>query len=55
MAREVEIKNMTINQVVKNKGVEFSVTDGEGKHAGDFYVTKTGVEWCSGKNSEETE
>lgn len=35
---------------VKNNGIEFDVYDGS-EHLGDFYVSKKGVTWATGKTS----
>jgi len=49
---KVSIKDLSVAMEVKNKGIEFEVRDtkaNQHKHLGDFYVTRTGVEWCAGK------
>lgn len=47
----VNIKSMSVDMEVKNKGVEFEVRDTKGNFLGDFYVTKAGLVWCKGKTS----
>ncbi|MGE3966368.1 MAG: hypothetical protein AB7I09_19885 [Planctomycetota bacterium] len=47
--RRVWIKEFDVEQTLKNKGIEFGVTDADGNHLGDFIITKARVEWCPGK------
>ena len=37
---------------IKTNGIKIVVTDNKGKHQGNFYVTKTGYEWCKGKTQQ---
>ena len=53
MARKVSIKSFDVDMEVKNNGVEFDVSDSNGAHKGDLYVTKAGLTWCPGKTSKE--
>lgn len=48
---KVKIKDFGIDPEVKTKGLEFAVSDNDGKHIGDCYVTKTGLIWCVGKTT----
>ena len=48
MPRTVRMKS-TVEQELKNKGIQIAVTDSGGKHQANFYVTKTGIEYCEGK------
>ena len=45
----VSIKSFDVEMNVKNKGVEFQVSDPAGKFLGDCIVTKTGLTWYKGK------
>lgn len=45
----VNIKNFDVKMEVKNKGIELEVKNPSGKHIGDLVITKTRLEWCSGK------
>ena len=47
----VKIKEFAVDMDVKNKGVEFDISDTQGKHLGDLIVTKTGIVWCPGKTT----
>jgi hypothetical protein len=47
---KVKIKEFAIGTEVKTNGIGFGVASG--KHQGDFYVTKTGIEWCVGKTTQ---
>ncbi|PPQ41774.1 hypothetical protein [Rhodopseudomonas palustris] len=49
---EVRIKDFKVEMEVKNKGIEFEVRDNSGKHLGDCYLTKTGLEWCNGRTTQ---
>ena len=47
--RKVFIKDLGLDMDVKNNGVEFDISDTNGKHLGDLYVTKAQLIWCLGK------
>lgn len=47
----VWIKDFYVNMDIKNKGVELTVTNADGTHRGDLYVTKTGLVWCAGRTT----
>jgi hypothetical protein len=51
MARTVFIKKLTVDMDIKTAGIEFAVSNSEGSHQGDLYVTKTGLIWCLGKTA----
>ncbi|MGO9209017.1 MAG: hypothetical protein ACLPXM_11395 [Terriglobales bacterium] len=51
MARTVFIKKLTVDMDIKNAGIEFDVSNTNGSHQGDLYVTKTGLNWCVGKTA----
>jgi len=51
MARKVFIKDLKVEMEVKTAGIELAVSDSEGAHKGDLYVTKTGLTWCPGKTT----
>jgi hypothetical protein len=53
MARKVSIKSFDVDMEVKNSGVEFAVSDSDGAHKGDLYVTKKWLIWCPGKTLRE--
>jgi len=53
MARKVFIKDLKVEMEVKNVGIELDVSDNDGAHKGDLYVTKTGLIWCPGKVARE--
>lgn len=46
---KVNIKRLSVDMPVKNKGVEFEIRDTDGTHLGDLFVTKTGLTWCKGR------
>lgn len=48
---QVKIKEFSVDMDVKNKGVEFDISDNQGKHLGDLIVTKVGIVWCAGKTT----
>lgn len=48
---KVGIKSFDVSMDVKNKGVEFTVYDTQGKFLGDLIVTKKNLIWCEGKTS----
>ena len=50
---KVSIKSFDVKMDVKNKGVEFQITDNRDTFLGDFIVTKTGLIWCQGKTKRE--
>jgi hypothetical protein len=51
MARKVFIKDLKVDMEIKNVGIELDVSDSDGAHKGDLYVTKTGLTWCPGKTT----
>lgn len=48
MAYTASVKNLHVNQELKNNGIEIGVWEDD-KQFGDIYVAKTGVIWCDGK------
>ena len=51
---DVSIKSFTIEQQVKQNGIELEIKDPNGgAHRGDCYVTITGVTWCEGRTRRE--
>lgn len=46
---KLNIKNLAVNMDVGTPGIEIAVKDNDGKHQGDFHVTKAGIVWCKGK------
>ncbi len=46
---KLNIKDLAVNQEVGSAGIEIGVKDNDGKHQGDFHVTKGGIVWCKGK------
>jgi hypothetical protein len=47
---EVRIKQLDINMLVKQNGIEFEVRTPDGtSQVGDCYLTMTGLVWCKGK------
>ena len=48
---KVNIKDFAVDMDVKNKGVEFDISDTDGKHLGDLIVTKVGITWCEGRTT----
>lgn len=48
---DVKIKDFTVEMPVKTNGIEFEIRENDETFLGDFYVTKTGVEWCNGKTT----
>lgn len=50
---KVSIKDLQVSMEVKNNGIELDVSDNEGMHLGDLFVTKTQLIWCKGKTQRE--
>ena len=48
---KVNIKDFAVDMDVKNKGVEFDISDTDDKHLGDLIVTKVGIIWCEGRTT----
>jgi hypothetical protein len=48
MAKSAFVKDFSVEQELKNNGIEIGIWDGD-KQFGDIYVAKTGVVWCDGK------
>lgn len=48
---KVFIKKLQVDMDIKNNGIELDVSDNEGGHIGDLYVTKAQLIWCLGKTS----
>jgi len=46
---KVFIKKLQVDMDVKTKGIELDVSNNDGSHKGDLYVTKTQLIWCAGK------
>jgi len=46
---KVNIKSLSVQMPVKQKGVEFAVYDNNDNFRGDCYVTSKGIVWCKGK------
>jgi len=46
----VSIKNLDVDMVLKNKGVEFEIRTSAG-FTGNLILTKTQLIWCKGKTS----
>jgi hypothetical protein len=49
----ISIKDFDVEMKVKNNGFELDVSDNQGAHLGDLFVTKTGLTWCQGKTRRE--
>jgi hypothetical protein len=47
-AKEVYVKDLTLDFTLRNKGMELGVWDGK-TFLGDLIVTKTGLIWCKGR------
>ena len=45
----VSIKQFNVQMDVKTKGIEFEVRTPKGEHLGDLVLTKTRLEWHTGK------
>ena len=50
---KVSIKDLQVTMEIKNNGIEIDVTDNDGVHKGDLFVTKTQLIWCNGKTRRE--
>ncbi len=48
---EVSIKNFDVDMKIKTNGIELDVSDTDGRHLGDLFVTKTRLIWCRGKTT----
>ena len=48
---KVSVKTFAISLDIKNKGIEIDVSDTQGKHLGDLWVTNTELIWCKGRKS----
>lgn len=46
---KVYIKKLQVDMDIKNNGIELDVSDNNGSHMGDLYVTKTQLIWCTGR------
>ncbi|HTJ48465.1 MAG TPA: hypothetical protein VL443_03345 [Cyclobacteriaceae bacterium] len=45
----VKIKDFNVDMILKNKGMELDICDGDNTHLGDMVINKAGIEWCKGK------
>jgi hypothetical protein len=50
MAKSARIKDFSVEQYLKTKGIEIQVDDGNSQF-GDIYIAKTGITWCDGQTS----
>ena len=46
---KVNIKNFDVEMDIRTKGVEFGVYANDGIFQGDCILSKTGLEWCKGR------
>jgi len=46
---KVFIKKLQVDMDIKNNGIELDVSETDGGHKGDLYITKTQLIWCAGK------
>ena len=50
---KVLVKDLNVSMEVKNNGIELDISDNDGAHLGDLYVTKKRLIWCVGKTQRE--
>ena len=49
----VAIKRLdTVQMEVKNKGIEIEIRNTNGKHLGNIFLNKKGMQWCKAKVGE---
>jgi hypothetical protein len=47
----INIKSLTAEMVLKNKGMELQVRNNKDEFLGDMAINKRGMTWCPGKTS----